>query len=107
MVYIGETAIPRLAECSWYASGKVTASGEPYDMDKYTAAHRYLPFGTLVALRCNERQIVVRINDRGPFFEGREFDLSRQAFMSLMSLHVGVATFEVVAFKLPSGPIND
>lgn len=66
---------------SYYATefhGKLTSSGEPYDMNGITAAHRTFPFGTLVRVTHleNNRQVVVRINDRGPFVEGRIIDLS-------------------------------
>jgi rare lipoprotein A len=69
---------------SWYGSdfhGKRTANGEIYDMDKLTAAHKYLPFHTLVEVENleNNKKVLVRINDRGPFVEGRVIDLSRKA----------------------------
>lgn len=69
---------------SWYGSdfhGKRTANGEIYDMDKLTAAHKYLPFHTLVEVENleNNKKVLVRINDRGPFVKGRVIDLSREA----------------------------
>jgi rare lipoprotein A len=69
---------------SWYGSdfqGKRTANGEIYDMNKLTAAHKYLPFHTLVEVENldNNKKVLVRINDRGPFVEGRVIDLSRKA----------------------------
>lgn len=69
---------------SWYGSdfhGKRTANGERYDMNKLTAAHKYLPFHTLVEVENldNKKKVLVRINDRGPFVEGRVIDLSRKA----------------------------
>lgn len=69
---------------SWYGSdfnGKRTANGEIYDMNKLTAAHKYLPFHTLVEVENldNNKKVLVRINDRGPFVEGRIIDLSRKA----------------------------
>jgi rare lipoprotein A len=69
---------------SWYGHdfhGKRTANGEIYDMNKLTAAHKYLPFHTLVEVenRDNKKKVLVRINDRGPFVEGRVIDLSRKA----------------------------
>ncbi|MEH3145939.1 MAG: septal ring lytic transglycosylase RlpA family protein [Methylobacterium frigidaeris] len=64
---------------SWYASGSRTASGERFNPNGLTAAHRSLPFGTRVRVvnQTNGRAIVVRINDRGPFAHGRVIDLSR------------------------------
>jgi rare lipoprotein A len=69
---------------SWYGlpyHGRRTASGEVYNMNSMTAAHRSLPFGTRLRV-CNKRNklcTTVRINDRGPFIHGRELDLSRAA----------------------------
>jgi rare lipoprotein A len=73
---------------SWYGrelQGHKTASGEPFDMNKLTAAHRTLPFGTEVWVRSrsSKRQVKVRINDRGPYAHGRIIDLSRAAASQL------------------------
>jgi rare lipoprotein A len=64
---------------SWYASGQRTASGERFNPNGLTAAHRSLPFGARVRVTntANGRSVVVRINDRGPFAGGRVIDLSR------------------------------
>lgn len=61
--------------------GKRTASGERYDSNQFTAAHRTLPFGTRIKITNpqNSKNIVVKINDRGPFIKNREIDLSRAA----------------------------
>lgn len=61
--------------------GKRTASGEPFDKDQLTAAHRTLPFGTLVKVTAehNGKFVYVRINDRGPFVKNRLIDVSRKA----------------------------
>ena len=69
---------------SWYGPGfhgKHTASGEVYDMEDMTAAHKRLPFGTVVRVDNldNGRATEVRINDRGPFVHDRVIDLSRAA----------------------------
>ena len=66
---------------SWYGkqfNGRTTASGEPYDMFQFTAAHRQLPLGTLVKVTNldNGRSVVVRVNDRGPVPRTRIIDLS-------------------------------
>ena len=71
-------------KASWYGNahhGKKTASGETYDMNALTAAHRTLPLGTRVQVTNTEngRSVVVRINDRGPFRDSRIIDLSRAA----------------------------
>lgn len=69
---------------SFYADrfhNRLTASGERFNMNALTAAHPRLPFGTLVRVtnHINNRSVVVRINDRGPFARGRIIDLSRRA----------------------------
>ncbi len=75
-------------EASYYArgfEGRPTASGEPYRAAKLTAAHRTLPFGTLLRVtnERNGRSVVVRVNDRGPFHARRVVDLSRAAAAEL------------------------
>ncbi|WP_297456877.1 septal ring lytic transglycosylase RlpA family protein [Persephonella sp.] len=72
--------------------GRRTASGEIYNMYKYTAAHRYLPFGTILLVKNlkNGRTVKVRINDRGPFVRGRVIDLSYAAAKKLRMLRAGV-----------------
>ena len=75
-------------EAAWYGDrfhGRPTASGEPYDMHDYTAAHRTLPLGTQcrVTNQHNGRRVVVRINDRGPRTRRRIIDLSRAAAAAL------------------------
>lgn len=73
---------------SWYGPGfhgRKTASGETFNMDALTAAHRWLPFGSLVRVQnmINGRSVDVRINDRGPFIKQRIIDLSRAAAKAL------------------------
>lgn len=71
------------AGASYYAdslAGNATASGEPYVPSKLTAAHRTLPFGTkLRVVREGRGEVIVTVNDRGPFIDGRVIDLSRAA----------------------------
>jgi rare lipoprotein A len=71
----------QVGTASWYGKqydGKITASGEPFDMYEFTAAHRTLPFGTYVRVTNprNGRAVVVRINDRGPVVKDRLIDVS-------------------------------
>lgn len=80
---------------SWYGKrfqGRRTASGEPFDMNRRTAAHPSLPFGTRIEVTnlANGRKLVVRINDRGPSVDGRILDLSRRAAQDLGFLRDGV-----------------
>jgi rare lipoprotein A len=85
---------------SWYGErfhGRRTASGEPFNMHELTAAHPTLPFGTRVRVRNldNGREVVVRINDRGPFSRGRVIDLSRAAASVLGFVQAGTARVSV------------
>jgi rare lipoprotein A len=77
--------------------GRRTASGEIFDMNEMTAAHRTLPFGTRVRVTdlANGRQVTVRINDRGPFRRGRIVDLSYAAARKLGIVGRGVARVRV------------
>jgi rare lipoprotein A len=85
---------------SWYGEfhhGQPTASGEIFDMTRMTAAHRTLPLGTqlrVVNLQ-NGRVVQVRVNDRGPYVDGRILDLSREAARALDMEHSGVATVKL------------
>ncbi len=68
---------------SWYGGkfhGRLTANGERYDMNAMTAAHKTLPFGTIVEVinLANGKKVRLRINDRGPFVKGRIIDVSRR-----------------------------
>lgn len=73
--------------------GRRTASGERYDGDKLTAAHRTLPFGTRVRVTnlANDESVVVTVNDRGPHRKGRVIDLSRKAARQLGFISDGTA----------------
>jgi len=87
---------------SWYGPGfhgKTTANGERYNMDSLTAAHKLLPFNTEVRVTRldNNRSIIVRINDRGPFVKDRIIDLSRAAARRLDMEISGIARVRVEA----------
>ena len=91
---------------SWYGPGfhgNRTANGERYDMDGISAAHKTLPFDTVVEVHNldNGRRLEVRINDRGPFIDGRIIDLSRGAARKLDLVRAGVARVEL---RLVSSP---
>jgi hypothetical protein len=92
------------AVCSWYGAdfnGRPTASGQTFNMDDFTCAHKTLPFGTWLALSRYDprtktmRRIVVVVNDRGPFVDGRDIDLSAAAADALGVTAAGVAAVEV------------
>lgn len=77
---------------SWYGNefaGRKTASGERFNPDEYTAAHRTLPFGSRVRVSRGDKSVVVRINDRGPFHGNRVIDLSKAAASELGLVRAG------------------
>ncbi len=71
--------------------GRRTASGEVFDMNSKTCAHRNLPFGQAVTISYKGRQVTCRVNDRGPFIRGRIIDLSYAAAKEIGLLAAGVA----------------
>ncbi|WP_396156047.1 septal ring lytic transglycosylase RlpA family protein [Flavobacterium sp.] len=78
------------AHASYYHNkfnGRRTASGKRFDNNGYTAAHKKLPFGTMVRVtnEANGKSVLVEITDRGPFSKAREIDLSKRAFMDIAS----------------------
>jgi rare lipoprotein A len=78
---------------SWYGPGfrgLPTASGEPFDPQGYTAAHKTLPFGTDLVVNYRGRSVAVTVNDRGPYVGARELDLSRAAARDIGLTRVGV-----------------
>jgi len=80
---------------SWYGEpfhGRRTASGEVFNMNDFTAAHKTLPFGTHLRIRnlANGQEVLVRINDRGPHVKGRVIDLSRAAAEQIGLVRTGV-----------------
>lgn len=87
-------------EASYYADnleGRATASGEPYRRTELTAAHRTYPFGTLLRVinTRNGRDVIVRVNDRGPFKASRVVDLSRRAAEDLLMIADGVVPVRI------------
>lgn len=89
-----------LAVASWYGPGyhgRTTANGEKYNMYGISAAHKTLPFGTklLVTNPQNGRQVKLKINDRGPYIEGRSLDLSYGAAERLGMVRQGVVSLLV------------
>jgi len=80
------------ANVSWYECCNThTASGQRFNPDMQGAAHKTLPFGTMVMFAYKGKYIVVPIIDRGPFIKGREFDLTRGSARKLGILNKGVA----------------
>jgi rare lipoprotein A len=98
---------------SWYGypyHGRRAANGEIYDMEKMTAAHRTLPFGTWVDVQNlkNSRHVTVRITDRGPFIDGRIIDLSRAAARDIEMIGPGIAKVRLTIVSPPEIlPVSD
>jgi len=100
----------QVGKASWYGrifQHKQTASGEPFDMYQFTAAHRTLPLGSWIKVTNlkNDRSVVVRINDRGPVLKSRIIDLSYSAAKMLGMGHDGVdpVRLDVVETPLVAG----
>jgi len=92
---------------SWYGPGfhgQRTSSGEVYDMHEMTAAHKSLPFDTIVKVVDLEtgNSVVVRITDRGPFIPGRIIDLSKAAAQELEIIDTGTARVGLKILRWPS-----
>lgn len=97
---IAEEIITLEAYASYYGeafNGRPTSSGEIFDMNQYTAAHKTLPFGTLLEVTNleNGKKVVVRVNDRGPFIANREIDVSKAAAESLGMLNRGITRVSI------------
>lgn len=91
------SAGPQTGVASYYKSGRLTANGESFNPNGYTAAHRSLKFGTWVRVTNlrNGRSVIVRINDRGPFVGGRIIDLAYGAAMAVGMHNSGLAKVQV------------
>jgi rare lipoprotein A len=94
---------------SWYGKkfhGRLTSNREPYDMYEMTAAHKTLPLPTYVKVRNlrNNKSIVVRVNDRGPFVHNRIIDLSYAAALKLDMVRDGTSLVEVTAITFDEPP---
>src|SRR5215469_791417 len=93
---------PEVGVASWYGhpfDGRLTASGEVYDMEKLTAAHRTLPFGTVVRVlnTVNQQTTEVRINDRGPYVQNRIIDLSHAAAQAVSMPGTATVQLEIIS----------
>jgi len=104
----GQDVYIQYGKASFYGDkfqGRTTASGETYDHDKLTAAHLSLPFGTEVKVTnlSNNKTTIVRINDRGPFVEGRVIDLSKKAAQQLDFIPLGLVDVKVEVLGIKAG----
>ncbi len=96
----GQRTYKVIGKASWYGRpfhGRRTASGERYNMNAMTAAHKKLPFGALLKVTnlTNDKSVIVKVNDRGPFIRGRILDLSREAAKRLAFLRAGTAKVRI------------
>ena len=101
----------QVGKASWYGKmfqHKKTASGEPYDMHDFTAAHRTLPLGSWVKVTNlnNDKSVMVRINDRGPVLKSRILDLSYGAAMILGVGDQGIAKVRLDVIETPTVATN-
>ena len=96
-----------VGNASWYGpefNGRKTADGERYDSETLTAAHPNLPFGSIVRLvnpRTGQFELV-RINDRGPYQEGREIDVSYRVAREIGLIHAGVSQVRLELLEVPN-----
>ncbi|OYO06870.1 hypothetical protein CGZ95_00930 [Enemella evansiae] len=90
----GSPAVGSTCQASMYDEGQMTANGEVFNTNALTAAHKTLPFGTMVKVTnpSNGKTVTVRINDRGPYIAGRCLDLSKAAFSAIGNVSQGVMT---------------
>jgi len=97
---------------SWYGPvfhGRLTANGEIFDQMSFTAAHKSMPFGTLLKITnpLNGKSTIVRINDRGPYIHGRDLDISKAAAEEIGLIQKGVKNLlvEQIVFQNNFSPI--
>jgi rare lipoprotein A len=98
-----------VGNASWYGDdfdGRKTANGEEFDSEALTAAHPTLPFGSIVRVvnPRNRKFEVVRINDRGPYQEGREIDVSYRVARKIGLTRTGVSKVRLELMQLPQRP---
>ncbi len=103
-IFVYENCKVREGIASWYGErfhGRRTSSGEPFLLYRFTAASRELPLGTYVLVRNveNNRIVVVKINDRGPYVKGRILDLSKAAARELGMVRKGLARVQIIPLK--------
>jgi len=107
----GKGELIETGEASWYGpnfDGKPTANGETFDQYVLTAAHRTLPFNSIVKVinRSNGKSVVVRINDRGPYAKNRIIDLSRKAAEEINMIRSGHTKVDIILLNGVTLPRN-
>lgn len=107
LILIAAPSYASTMRASWYdcvkpgecSRSKITASGEKFNPNALTAAHKTLPFGTLLRVTHKGKSVIVRINDRGPFIKGRHLDLSRAAARKIGCGGVCTVKVEIIGKK--------
>ncbi len=104
----GAREVLQRGAASWYGlpfHNRLTANGERFDMDTLTAAHRTLPFHSLVCVRSmvNGKEVLVRVNDRGPYVAGRIIDLSRAAATAIDMMGLGIKQVALTLINRDTG----
>lgn len=107
LILIAAPSYASSMKASWYdcakpgecSKSKITASGEKFNPNALTAAHKTLPFGTLLRVTHKGKSVIVRINDRGPFIKGRQLDLSRAAARKIGCGGVCTVKVEIIGKK--------
>ena len=97
------TCVAQNGKASWYRGAQKTANGENYNENDLTAAHKTIPFHSLVKVTYKGRSVVVRINDAGPYISGRVIDLSRAAAKAIGIIEKGVANVQVQILRCGRG----
>jgi rare lipoprotein A len=102
---------PQYGNASWYGGefhGRKTASGERFNKQSFTGAHRELPFGTIIRVTNlrNGKEVYIRVNDRGPFVKGRIVDLSHAAAKAIGFNRRGVIRVKIEVISLPGSSIS-
>lgn len=101
---LGKLFMVKEGKASYYADrfhGRLTANGERFNMHELTAAHKSLPFGSMVRVTnlSNGKKVLVRINDRGPYIKGRIIDLSLEAAKEIDLLKKGVTNVRIEVYE--------
>lgn len=101
-----------VGRASFYSNkliGSKMSNGERFDQDKYTCAHRTLPFGTLIKVKNlkNDKEVVVEVTDRGPFSKGRLIDISKAAAKEIEMIAQGIGTVQITILNNQIESINN
>ena len=109
MIFSSFTYSQQRVKASYYADkfhGRKTASGKLYNRDSLTCAHKTFPFGTILKVKNpgNEKEIYVKVTDRGPFIKGRSIDLSYAAAKKIGVIGYGVASVDIIRTNLKQIP---